>query len=262
MNDQVLQSLRAPVERAVRPLRASIRFKRHAREELLGHLVEVFEQELAATGDEQVALARAQSRFGEPAELTAELAGSVSKFDPVQRFFELSATQPMTLRSAIHRSLMMSVQMLVFEALPIALVAPIMLTFRSATQVGYATATLVLAATTGAVFMPILMLCAYLLRRSFFEPARTNSETAVTRRTGFQRFTRGAAVIVASAMFAPAIGAVSFALLSRDIATVVVQAPMLMAIAVATPICAALIGYAEQTEIDRDRVWTQLEIAN
>ena len=52
---------------------------RHARirEELLAHLLGVFDEEFARSGDEREALARAERRFGEAEPLCDELYGSV-----------------------------------------------------------------------------------------------------------------------------------------------------------------------------------------
>jgi hypothetical protein len=57
------------------------------REELLAHVVGVFEEE-AKLGDEQAALARTQERFGQAAELTDHLQASVPPNDRVDQFAE------------------------------------------------------------------------------------------------------------------------------------------------------------------------------
>ena len=66
------------VERAVRPVRAGWQRKLTMREELLAHLTAIYEEELLRSGNEQAALAKAQERFGEPAELSRELQRSIS----------------------------------------------------------------------------------------------------------------------------------------------------------------------------------------
>ena len=45
MNDVILRELKIVVERAVRPVRATIARKRRMREELLAHLMAIFEEE-------------------------------------------------------------------------------------------------------------------------------------------------------------------------------------------------------------------------
>jgi hypothetical protein len=87
MNESTLTQLKILVERAVRPVRASAAHKGKMREELLAHVVGVFEEE-ANLGDEQAALARTQERFGQAAELTDQLQASVPRSDRVERFAE------------------------------------------------------------------------------------------------------------------------------------------------------------------------------
>src|SRR5262249_33367946 len=87
MNESTLTQLKIIVERAVRPVRASIARKQKMREELLAHVVGVFEEE-ARLGDEQAALARTQERFGQAAEVTGQLQASVPRSDRVDRFAE------------------------------------------------------------------------------------------------------------------------------------------------------------------------------
>ena len=87
MNESTLTQLKIIVERAVRPVRASAARKRKMREELLAHVVGVFEEE-TKLGDEQAALARTQARFGQAAELKGQLQASVPPSDRVERFAE------------------------------------------------------------------------------------------------------------------------------------------------------------------------------
>ena len=81
MNESTLTQLKIIVERAVRPVRASTARKRKMREELLAHVVGVFEEEAARLGDEQAALARTRERFGQAAELTGQLQASVPRIE-------------------------------------------------------------------------------------------------------------------------------------------------------------------------------------
>jgi hypothetical protein len=88
MNESTLTQLKIIVERAVRPVRASIARKRKMREELLAHVVGVFEEEAARLSDEQAALARTALRFGDPADVTSRLQESVPAGDRTARFLE------------------------------------------------------------------------------------------------------------------------------------------------------------------------------
>jgi ATP-dependent Clp protease ATP-binding subunit ClpC len=85
MNESTLTQLKIVVERAVRPVRASVARKRKMREELLAHVVGVFEEEAARLGDDRAALERTALRFGNPAEVTSQLQESVPAGDRIAR---------------------------------------------------------------------------------------------------------------------------------------------------------------------------------
>lgn len=86
MTETYLRQLQRTVEQAVRPVRASLSCKRGMREEMLSHLLAVYEQELGRLGDEQSALLQAGKRFGDPVNLTPELQDAVP---PTDRFLLL-----------------------------------------------------------------------------------------------------------------------------------------------------------------------------
>ncbi len=86
MNESSLIPLKILVERAVRPVRAGPRRKRKMREELLAHVLAVFEEESVRTGVEGTALERTRLRFGNPTELTGELQQSVPWLDLIAWF--------------------------------------------------------------------------------------------------------------------------------------------------------------------------------
>jgi hypothetical protein len=88
MNDSTLKELKIVVERCVRPVRARLARKRKMREELLAHLVSIFEEESEKLGDEQAALDRARRRFGDPRELSAELQRTVPCWDRLKSVLE------------------------------------------------------------------------------------------------------------------------------------------------------------------------------
>jgi hypothetical protein len=93
MNESTLTQLKVIVERAVRPVQASVFCKRKMREELLAHVSAVFEEEAVKLGEERVALERTALRFGNPVELTSQLQESVSASDVILRLFESSSLQ-------------------------------------------------------------------------------------------------------------------------------------------------------------------------
>lgn len=79
--DPIKLELMKHVERAVRPVVARIGTKMRMRRELLGHLVETFEQELTRLGDTQAAAGAAMARLGGPADLTPKLQRTVPRFE-------------------------------------------------------------------------------------------------------------------------------------------------------------------------------------
>ena len=93
MNESTLRQLQIIVERAVRPVDASVFCKRKMGEELLAHVSAVFEEEAVKLGEERAALERTALRFGNPVELTLQLQESVSASDVIRRFVESSTLQ-------------------------------------------------------------------------------------------------------------------------------------------------------------------------
>jgi hypothetical protein len=71
MSEVARKTLEYLVERAVAPVHADVRDA--MREELLGHVLTVYDEELARTGDEAAALKSTCDRFGYPASLSREL---------------------------------------------------------------------------------------------------------------------------------------------------------------------------------------------
>jgi len=65
------------VERAVRPVRATVARKRKMREELLAHLTEIYDEERVRLNNPDKAIEEAARRFGDPAELARELQSAV-----------------------------------------------------------------------------------------------------------------------------------------------------------------------------------------
>jgi hypothetical protein len=88
MTETTQAQLKIIVERAVRPVRASMSCKLKMREELLAHINAVFDEEAARLHNDQAALERTAQRFGNPAELTGQLQMSVPTSDFLLRFLE------------------------------------------------------------------------------------------------------------------------------------------------------------------------------
>ena len=94
MNDATLTELKVVVERTVQPVRATRARKRRMREELLAHLVAIFEEEEEHGGDEQAALEQTKQRFGGPGELTGELQQTVTRRDRCRSILENMGYRP------------------------------------------------------------------------------------------------------------------------------------------------------------------------
>jgi len=109
MNESTLIELKVLVERAVRPVRAALRNKQTMREEMLAHVIAVYEHELQQTHDESAALARTAERFGDPAELTVQLQATVPMRDAVDRLLDRVWFRPgePTLRRAVRHALLL-----------------------------------------------------------------------------------------------------------------------------------------------------------
>lgn len=115
MNEATLKELKIVVERAVRPVRATMARKRRMREELLAHLTSVFDEETQRLGDEQTALDQAKRRFGDPRELTGQLQQAVPWWDRLGSILENMGCQPS--ESAWHLAAKHFLVMLVFYLL-------------------------------------------------------------------------------------------------------------------------------------------------
>ena len=76
------------VERAVRPLCASVATKRRMREELLAHLAAIYEEEVGRSADPVAALDEAVRRFGDPGALSRELSLSLPARERVSHWLE------------------------------------------------------------------------------------------------------------------------------------------------------------------------------
>jgi len=259
MNEDIVRELRKTVERAVRPLAVSLKRKRQVREELLAHLLGVFDQELATDGDEQAALARTLARFGDPAELTADLANSAPRLDGLQRFLEWAGGPPTTTRAAICRSLILAVQVFLLQGVLIACLVPALLMLKTQAQFRYGMAAIFYSTATSAVFLPILIFSAYLMRRAFFDPERGAGQTDAGMKAG-ARFVAGCSAVLLATLLAPAIGALGYGLIAGDFPAVADQTLRFVALGLATGICATLIGYAEQQEMLREDPWRDVLI--
>ena len=77
MNQAILDDLTAYVLQAVGPLSGSRSRKQQMQEELLAHLLSLYDEELVSLQDEQAAAVRAKQRFGRVDHLCSELQAAV-----------------------------------------------------------------------------------------------------------------------------------------------------------------------------------------
>ena len=77
MNDGLLNDLSAHVVQVIGPLPASRSRKQQMREELLAHLLALYDEEFASHRDEQAAASQAKKRFGRPDDLSSEFQAAV-----------------------------------------------------------------------------------------------------------------------------------------------------------------------------------------
>lgn len=94
MSDSAKHELMVVVERAVRPVRASVYHKRRMREELLEHLSAVFDSEMELQSDISTGLELAKRRFGDPVKLTEELQQAVPWWDRLRSLGESMNLHP------------------------------------------------------------------------------------------------------------------------------------------------------------------------
>ena len=125
MHDIILPELKRVVERAVRPVRATMARKRRMREELLAHLTAIFEEESAKLGDEQAALDQARRRFGDPRALTGQLQETVSRWNKLARLGEVAELRK-PCESLLHFAGRITMLAFIFVATPMLILLPIL----------------------------------------------------------------------------------------------------------------------------------------
>lgn len=88
MSESISRELMTLVERVVRPLPIPLARRKRMRGEFLDHLQAIFAEEMDRQGNEEAALASTKARFGNPAELTAELRQAIGWRDIMQETIE------------------------------------------------------------------------------------------------------------------------------------------------------------------------------
>jgi hypothetical protein len=173
MNDTAINELKTVVERAVRPVRATMARKRKMREELLAHLVSVFEEE-AQHGDEQVALERAKQRFGDVRELSAQIQAAVARSESFGCFTE----RILLFRkgeSALAHSVRIAVSLFLWFAITLVLLPPVLLLRGRLYEIGRLEFACFAAGIAFAAFFFIMTLLGHGVRQALFPRSPTRS---------------------------------------------------------------------------------------
>jgi hypothetical protein len=204
MNDTVLRELKIVVERAVRPVRATIARKCRMREELLAHLLSIFEEEAAKAGDEQGAIDRAKRRFGDSRELSGQLQESVSRWEWFRAISERLDPKPG--ESLWRPATRLSLLMMAGYALAMAAAVPVMIVRGRANEIPTALRIVFVVGLVSAALSIAFVLLAHGLRRVLYgNPS--------------ERSLRSAAVYVLAALgFFPGLAFVTYWALTGDLA--------------------------------------------
>ncbi len=193
MNDVTLKELKTVVERAVRPVRATMARKRKIREELLAHLMSIFEEEQGRLGDERAALDRSRRRFGDPRALVALIQAAIPRSDWFARFgdeFFLVRRG----ESAFAHAVRVAAFMFTSFAMTLVLLPPILWFRGRQDEIGWMELMFLVAAISlGGLFL-VMTLSGHSLQQALFSRGARRS------------FPRGAVVTLLSALVVPVLG--------------------------------------------------------
>jgi hypothetical protein len=246
MNDVTRKELKIVVERAVRPIRASRALKRKMREELLAHLMSVFEEELERVGVEHAALNEVKRRFGDPRELSKELQGTVLSWDRCRSVLERLDLQPG--ESPLHLALKQILATLVLCAVVLLVTLPVIVARGRENQVGL-TVHVLLAVGVGtiALWLPLNFLPHTLGRALYGSQSERSRWMALF-------------YCLASLPAFPAFAFLTFFTASGDLAASLVHVRFACCFAPAAPVLFALMSKLMVEEERYQEEWASLEI--
>jgi hypothetical protein len=249
MNDATLTELKIVVERAVRPVRATIARKHTMREELLAHLVAIFEEELQKLGDEQAALVAARSRFGDPKALTPELQQVVSRYDRfdcgIEHYVHFRACE-----SALRHAARIAAMPYIWLAIMVLLALPILLIRGRQYEIGRMMFALLAASVVVSAMALVLTLLIHGLRRALFcQPARRSIRLAT-----FYGLVSLVLVPIGNIVLSWAV--------SRDAASGSVYFLILCGSSLLVPLLLLLVAKGIERDLRRETEWETLEIGD
>jgi len=252
MNEATQIELKKIVERAVRPVRAGIERKRRMRDDLLSHVVAVYEEELGRSNNEAASLAATIKRFGDPAPLTAELQASVSFVDRLPfvigtRVFDFRPGE--TIRRRAFRLTMMGLAFTtVVSILALGAFFPLLMILGKPMHWSEAFRFLLVVygpsqCVVTFLFVPILDL----LRKAMSEPKSRNRFAA-------------AVVLVASSGIIPIVSFFDYWALSQEFGIALRLTMRLLPMSALTPFGLYFLAWATAREIAYRNEWQALEI--
>jgi hypothetical protein len=247
MNDSTLRQLKVIAERAVRPVRASVSRKRRMREELLAHLVTVFEEEDRQLGDEQAAIARAAERFGDPAELAGQLQQAVPRLGRLRsRLDDAFTLHPgESLLRFVGRQFAL---MFLGYAVAFLLLMPLLAIRGRLGEMGLILHVVAVAAVFVAAFSSAFLVMATRIGRALFGRGQERSVLVAI------------AHALASLPLFPALAFLAYWGLTWDAAASLAHARMACWLAPAAPVTFLLMGRQVANESLHEEEWTSLEI--
>jgi len=246
MNDTVLKQLKIVVERAVRPVRVTIARKCRMREELLAHLVSIFEEEAAKGGDDEAVLDRAKRRFGDPSELSGQLQESVSRWERFRAFSERLDFQPG--ESLWRPAMRLFLVTLAGYAIAMAVEVPIMIARGRVNEVPTALRIVFVVGLVSAAFSVAFILLAHGMRRVLY-----GRES--------ERSLRTAALYVLAALgFFPGLAFVTYWALTGDLAASLSHLRFACCFAPAAPVVFVLMARGLAIEWNGREEWEELDL--
>jgi hypothetical protein len=239
------------VERAVRPVRATTTWKRKTREELLAHLVAIYDAETSRLTNSAKAMQAAVNRFGDPTELARELESSLSASERRGYVLErwLGWQAPESAERYMFRQAIYS-----FAALAIIGVVGFIIAVASRQLAGIRETWHPFRAT--AAFLTLVPVCQFLLGLLFFKLRDAIFGPAWARKSLPRAFAFGGLIAVVTF-----IGAFGFTAISNwSVYPALAAWPVYLAIAIAVSLTQLAIVLVQGPLQIRDTLWACLDI--
>jgi ATP-dependent Clp protease ATP-binding subunit ClpC len=234
------------VERAVRPVSATVARKRQMREELLAHVTGIYEEEKEKSRDDEIALERTRQRFGDPRELSTELQQSVPAWNRLRGSLQEPCARLTLGVSTLQLAAIIAVGTVIVYSIVVLPMVLVMLAAGKSLDIAIALHVMPVTAAVGAVFAFLLVLFGSKISRALYG---NHSERRVRRAIYW---------CLASLPIFPML-VIS---LYWGFGLPVPNSPLVLAFAIApaTPVLLILMARATADEVRRDEKWTRLVI--